>query len=90
VRVEDKTPKGYRREDFVDAWERFLHSSRSGATKATKETSQSHSQADVAFVASVAHTRERGEAAEWLARDGIWRSFETDPPALPGEIAETR
>jgi len=25
---------------------------------------------------------------EWLARDGVWRSFSADPPALPSEIVE--
>jgi Protein of unknown function (DUF3631) len=33
---------------------------------------------------------EEGRAsAEWLARDGIWRSLETKPP-LPGEVVDTR
>jgi Protein of unknown function (DUF3631) len=94
VRIDDRAPKGYRREDFLDAWERFLPSSRPSATSATSATSQSHSQADVADVADVAHTRERpgGEAepGEWLGRDGIWRSLETDPPAFPGEVVEAR
>jgi hypothetical protein len=27
---------------------------------------------------------------EWLARDGVWRSFATDPPAFPGEVVATR
>ena len=26
----------------------------------------------------------------WLARDGVWRSFATDPPAFPGEVVATR
>ena len=25
---------------------------------------------------------------KWLARDGVWRSFSADPPALPSEIVE--
>jgi hypothetical protein len=29
-------------------------------------------------------------SGEWVARDGKWRSFETEPPALPGEIVDTR
>jgi hypothetical protein len=59
VRIDDeRTPKGYKREDFVDAWERFLSSSRTNATSATSATSQAHSQADVADVADVADIRE--------------------------------
>jgi 5S rRNA maturation endonuclease (ribonuclease M5) len=27
---------------------------------------------------------------EWLARDGAWRSLETDPPAFASEVVETR
>ena len=30
------------------------------------------------------------EPSEWLARDGEWRSIETDPPAFAGEIVNTR
>jgi hypothetical protein len=59
VRVDDeRTPKGYKREDFVDAWERFLSPSRPSATSATSATSQSHSQAVVADVADVADIRD--------------------------------
>jgi hypothetical protein len=31
-----------------------------------------------------------GERDQWLARDGVWRRFETDPPAFAGEVVETR
>jgi hypothetical protein len=66
VRVDDRTPRGYRCEDFADAWERFLPPSRPSATSATSATSQAHSQADVADVADVAHTRDEDDAAgEW-------------------------
>ena len=27
---------------------------------------------------------------EWLARDGVWRSYEAEPPHFAGEIVETR
>jgi hypothetical protein len=27
---------------------------------------------------------------EWRARDGRWRSLESDPPAFPGEVIDTR
>ena len=29
-------------------------------------------------------------AREWLARDGAWRSYDSDPPALAGEVLEER
>jgi Protein of unknown function (DUF3631) len=58
VRVGEATPKGYRREDFVDAWERFLAVPRPSATSATSATSAWLSQADVADVADVADRRD--------------------------------
>ena len=30
------------------------------------------------------------ELGEWLARDGVWRRFATDPPAVAGEVVDTR
>jgi Protein of unknown function (DUF3631) len=50
--------KGYKLEDFQDAWERFLPPSRPSATSATSATTGSHKQRDVADVADVADTRE--------------------------------
>lgn len=32
----------------------------------------------------------RDSPSEWLARDGVWRSVESEPPAVPGEVVETR
>jgi Protein of unknown function (DUF3631) len=90
VRIGDETPRGYRREDFVDAWERFLIQPRPSATSATSATSAWLSQADVADVADVADRRDEPDLAEWLARDGIWRRFETDPPAFRGEVVDVR
>jgi hypothetical protein len=85
VRIDENVARGYKREDFFDAWERFLPP-RPSATSATSATSLSHSQADVADVADVAHTRD----GEWLAHDGAWRSLADEPPAFPGEVVETR
>jgi hypothetical protein len=58
VRVGNGSQKGYKREDFLDAWERFLSPSRQSATSATSATSGSHKQRDVADVADVADIRE--------------------------------
>jgi hypothetical protein len=49
--------KGYKREDFLDAWERFLPP-RPSATSATSATTRSHKQTDVAYVAYVADRRD--------------------------------
>jgi Protein of unknown function (DUF3631) len=54
VRVGDWNGKGYCRDDFVDAWARYLPLP---ATSATAATSGSHKQRDVADVADVAATR---------------------------------
>jgi hypothetical protein len=98
VRIGDSTPRGYQRDDFLDAWERFLPRPRPAATSATSATSKAPSQANVADVALVADRREpqreRADdpltATEWQARDGVWRSFDTDPPAFLDEVAATR
>src|SRR5262249_19744264 len=58
VRVGDKTPRGFRREDFLDAWERFFPASRPDATSATSATPEAQSQANVADVADVADGRQ--------------------------------
>jgi Protein of unknown function (DUF3631) len=57
---EERTAKGYRREDFADAWERFLGVSRPSVTSVTSVTSQSHSQAVVTDVTDVTDIREGG------------------------------
>jgi hypothetical protein len=59
--------KGYKLEDFQDAWERFLPPSRPSATSATSATTGSHKQRDVADVADVADTR---EPPDWDALGG--------------------
>jgi hypothetical protein len=89
VRIGDATPRGYRKEDFLEAWERFL-ASRPSATSATSATTAPLSQADVADVADVADRRDGDGPTEWLARDREWRRFDTEPPAFPGEVLETR
>jgi hypothetical protein len=61
VRIDERIVKGYRREDFIDAWERFLPASRVSATSATSATTAPLSQADVADVADVADRRDGGE-----------------------------
>ncbi|MDP3940448.1 MAG: DUF3631 domain-containing protein [Deltaproteobacteria bacterium] len=46
IRVGDRTPKGYRREDLVDSWERYLPTpARESATSATSATDESPEEA---------------------------------------------
>lgn len=56
IRVGDATPRGYRRADFCDAWDRYCPLS--PATGATSETSATEAAAHVAPVADVADLRE--------------------------------
>jgi hypothetical protein len=74
--------KGYKLEDFQDAWERFLPPSRPSATSATSATTGSHKQRDVADVADVADTR---EPPDWDALGGRDRFCEacTTPSCAP-------
>ena len=62
------TPRGYRREDFVAIWERYLPPHGEAATPATPATSQVPSQADVADVALVAGTAWRDDHAAFSGR----------------------
>jgi hypothetical protein len=89
VRIDDRTAKGYRREDFVDPWERFLSRSRPTVTSVTSATAKAQGQADVTDVTDVTDRRD-GQPAEWLALDGIWRSLEKEPPAFAREVKATR
>jgi Protein of unknown function (DUF3631) len=86
VRSGERTAKGYRREDFVDAWERFLPPPRGGVTSVTSVTAQLNTHADVTDVTDVTDGRD----GEWLARDGVWRSLEEEPPAFAGEMIDVR
>jgi hypothetical protein len=70
---EERTAKGYRREDFSDAWQRFLGVSRTSVTSVTSVTSQSHSQAVVADVTDVTDGR---DGFDWAALGGRERFCE--------------
>ena len=58
VRIEDETPRGYRRDQFEDTWERYLENS-SPEVDATNKTDKTPLARNVASVASVAS--ENGE-----------------------------
>jgi hypothetical protein len=94
IRIGETTPRGYTKDHFADAWERFLPQPRPSATSATSATDKAQSQANVADVADVADRRDGSEPerelTEWLAKDGAWRRFDTNPPVFPGEVVDTR
>jgi hypothetical protein len=59
VRVDEtRTPKGYRREDFLDAWERYLLARVEAPQAPQAPQPASHGQTDVADVADVADRRD--------------------------------
>jgi Protein of unknown function (DUF3631) len=61
VRIGTDTARGYRREDFVDAWGRFLPPSRvavNAVTSVTSATREPQSQADVTDVTDLADIRD--------------------------------
>jgi Protein of unknown function (DUF3631) len=71
VRVGAATPKGYRREDLVDAWQRYLPPSPDkSATSATIATETVHV-ADVADVALLAAQRRGRTCAQCGDGDGM-------------------
>lgn len=118
IRLDDeRTAKGYKREDLEDAWARYL-APESVTSVTTAQPSQKSADSirhndpscdgsteaanphEQTVVTHVTDTRqgESGEpltifdepAAEWLSRDGVWRSLATDPPAFADEVVETR
>jgi hypothetical protein len=99
------TPKGYHREQFRDAFSRYLgvserHTDTTGTDTEVAAISEAPHVAD-AESRKPASVNERGDVAVetaengdvagyWLARDGVWRSFESDPPNWPGEAVARR
>jgi hypothetical protein len=88
VKVEGKTVRGYKREQFVEAWNRYLPVV--GVTSVTSVTSSFPSQAG-GNAGNAGNAQVVGATPrEWLARDGVWRSLEDEPPAFPDEALERR
>jgi Protein of unknown function (DUF3631)/Bifunctional DNA primase/polymerase, N-terminal len=87
VWVDEKTVRGYKREQFVEAWNRYLPVVGVRGVRSVRSKAPSHAAPNAPNTpnAQVVEPAQR----EWLARDGVWRSFETDPP-LAAEIVETR
>jgi hypothetical protein len=59
VRIGGRTAKGYRREDFADAWERFLPSRVRESHQSHQSHPAPHGQTDVTDVPDLTDTRER-------------------------------
>jgi Protein of unknown function (DUF3631) len=62
VRIGTVVARGYRREDFLDAWERFAARPCGDVTSVTSVTREPHSQADVTDVTVVTQGRDEEEA----------------------------
>ena len=90
---------------FEDAFHRYLgninrHTDTTPMSTRFEADSQPPHVADVNTVQSLYPSRcgdvadenaENGNGERfWLARDGVWRSLEHEPPAFPGEVVETR
>jgi hypothetical protein len=77
VRIDDKTPKGYRYEDFIDAWSRYVRPSSGEAQQAQHPQHDTdpphedpHKHWDVADVADVADMRGMGATSATSAATG--------------------
>jgi hypothetical protein len=94
--VEGAKARGYKREQFAEVWGRYLscNGGRSGRGGRSEAASRAGPTAPTAPTAStrnggVEAVATPGGLGYWLARDGLWRSFEEEPPAFPGEVVAT-
>jgi Protein of unknown function (DUF3631) len=75
VRVGEKTAKGYRREDFLDAWERFLPSGVEESHQSHQSQPAPHGQTDVTDVTDVTDMRESANGRVPLPGDDDFLDF---------------
>ncbi len=93
-----KTVRGYKREQFIEAWKRHLtvdeawESLPVTGVRSVRSVSPGSSieAAPNSPNAPNASSTEALSAREWRGRDGAWRSYETEPPHWAGEVVETR
>lgn len=92
VWVDGEKHRGYKAEQFEDAWLRVLggRDGRGGRSGTSAEAAPTAPTAPTAYHSSNGDGPDFPEPSEWLARDGVWRSIEADPPAFPGEVVGTR
>jgi Protein of unknown function (DUF3631) len=76
--VDGTTVRGYKREQFVAVWERYLSCD---GVRSVRSESPSHMGPNAP---NAPNAGTRGD--RWLARDGRLRSFDVEPPAFPAEI----
>ena len=102
---DDTTAKGYPLEVFEDAFHRYLgdfnrHTDTTPMDTGIEADPQASHVTNTNTTQSLYPSRcdgvtdtnaQNGERVGfWLARDGVWRSYETEPPAFPNEVIETR
>lgn len=79
VRVEERTPRGYRREDFLDTWERFLPADAVAQQGQQAQHPAPHEASGVADVADVAQGHERANGSEpdlgTASLDELWEHY---------------
>jgi hypothetical protein len=88
IRVGDATPRGYRREDFVDAWQRYLTPPSTPGTSATSATSETTQQNQQIIVADA--VADGGDVADPRPKDhrkfnGVADVADVAAPATYGE-----
>lgn len=92
VWVDEKTVKGYKAEQFDEVWLRVLGVRR---VRGVRNGSSTGAEPNPPNPPNPTHASNGDqpdfpESGEWLARDGQWRRYDTDPPALTGEVIGTR
>jgi Protein of unknown function (DUF3631) len=104
VWVDGGKRRGYKRDQFAEAWERYIprvQGGRGGRGGRSGFPSQAapitptaptapHASNLETIVTSNGDQPDFPRTEEWLARDGVWRPIETDPPIFPNEIVDRR
>jgi Protein of unknown function (DUF3631) len=89
VWVEGETARGFKREQFVDAWERYLSCNRVRSSRGVRSEAASEAGPIGPIAPNAGTPAGLDTPAWWLARDGRWRSVEMEPWHFPGEVVET-
>jgi hypothetical protein len=91
VRADGQVVRGYKVEQFDEAFEQLGVLGVTGVTRVTRKArSQNACNAVTPENQGTRTGVEMPTSGEWLARDGKWRSVADEPPHWPDEIVETR
>jgi hypothetical protein len=94
VRSGKKTAKGYRREDFLDAWERFLGSGVEESHQSHQSHLNAHAERDVTDVTDVTDGRELAKSGDLLGNllvEGVdEREARVIAEAMESDVGEER